>query len=309
MFVKPEDFELRDDFNIRFVGDQNQIDANTFVNYLLHFNTIIQQVNNELAPERRISVKIKALEKGSFLVHIELQSILEQVVAIFNEKNVSYLANIFSVYTGLIALKQLLVKSNSVTIEKSGDKKEDTVTINGPSGETVTITNLTYNIYNSNMAVSQALTKQFETLEQDENIEKVEVRDSKNNTIVEVKRDSFDELAIPAVFIDDASQQKEIRNHAILSIIKFSFDPRLKSDFYYHGTKITGYIKDKDFYDNVDSGESFSKGDALEVTLQINKAFDKSVNTDVIKGYEILKVIRHIPRNDPNQLTISVRNN
>ncbi len=293
--------ELRDQFKIKFEGDKNQIDANTFVNYLVHFNTIVQEINKEIEPDRKITVKINALSEGSFLVNIELQSILDQLRQLFSASNIEYLAAIFGIYQGLLILKEKLAGQKPKEVNTDGN----TVVIIMQDGSVLQIDRETYAIYSKNATVNQALSKQFETLEQDPEIEGVKILDKEDRPIVEVNRQQFSVLSLPNEIVEPDSSN-EIRDHAILNIIKLSFDPKLKSDFYYHGIKITGYIKDKAFYESVDKGEKFAKGDSLEVKIQVNRVFDPSVDTDIIKGYEILEVIRHIPRGDKSQLRIEM---
>ncbi|CAN5548449.1 hypothetical protein BH09BAC4_BH09BAC4_23980 [soil metagenome] len=303
MIAQPQDQleELRDNFQIRFEGDKNQIDANTFVNYLIHFNTIVQEINRELEPDRKITVKINALSEGSFIVDIELLSVLEQIKQLFSEGTVGYLAEIFGVYQGIIFLKERLAGKKPKEVTKEGN----TVIIVLEDGATLQINRESYALYSNSSTINQALSKQFETLEQDPEIEGVQIIGRNEEPIVNVIREEFPVLA-SSNDVPDSGATNEVRDNAILNIIKLSFDPKLKSDFYYHGIKITAQIKDKAFYDLVDKGEQFAKGDSLEVRIQVNRVFDQSVDTDVIKGYEILEVIRHHPRGDRNQLVIEM---
>jgi hypothetical protein len=297
------DTDLKDDFRIKFDGKTNQIDANTFVNYLLHFNTLVQEVNRELAPERKIRVKINALEPGSFDVAIELQSYLLKALSLLsNEKNVSYLNNIMGIISGLIALK-LFLKGDAkpTTVVQSADGK---VTVTSPDGNTLIISAPIYNIYNTNTTVNQAIAKQFETLEQDPSVEGLELSTGDKTPLVSIPREAFPVLAQEHPQ-DEAGLRHEMR-HTLLSIVKLSFDPKLKSDFIYMNIRISAYIKDKTFYESVDKGKAFSKGDKLEVNLRVNLAHDISIQEDIIKTYEIIDVIRHIPRNDPGQLELSL---
>lgn len=297
------EIDLKDDFRIKFEGQTHQIDANTFINYLLHFNTLVQEVNRELAPERKIRVKINALEPGSFDVAIELQSYLLQAWSLLtNEKNVSYLNNIMGIISGLIALK-LFLKGDAkpTTVVQSADGK---ITIVSPDGSTLVISAPIYNIYNTNTVVNQAIARQFETLEQDPNVEGVALSTGDKTPIIEVPRAEF-----PALAQEHEQEEAGIRHElrtTLLSIIKLSFDPKLKSDFIYMNIRISAYIKDKAFYDSVDQGKSFSKGDKLEVNLRVNLVHDVSIQEDIIKSYEILEVVRHIPRNDPGQLQLNL---
>lgn len=113
--------ELKDQFTIKFEGEKNQIDANTFVNYLIHLNTLVQEINREIQPDRKITVKINALSEGSFLVEIELQSIIDQIRQLFTKDNIEYLAAIFGIYQGLILLKEKLGGQKPKEVSTKGD--------------------------------------------------------------------------------------------------------------------------------------------------------------------------------------------
>ncbi|GAB3767750.1 hypothetical protein GCM10028818_01110 [Spirosoma horti] len=305
MFMNTEIPDLIDenDFRVRFGGDLHEIDSNTLVNYLLHLNTIITEVNRELEPERKIKVKIKALEKGSFEVLVQIQSIIEQIKGLFSADDAGYVANIITIVSGLYALR-LFLKGKKPD-EVSRDKPNNSVTITNSDGNQVTINYNTYHIYESNKPINQAITKQFETLDADPNIESISITNRDNVDLVSVSHNEFSEIATPNEQLETPISH-EIREKVILSIVKISFDPKLVCDFIYMGIRISAYIKDKDFYERVDRGEAFAKGDALEAKLQVNKQFEPTLNTDVIKNYEVLQVIRHIPRNDPGQLVLEL---
>ena len=63
---------VNNDFKIKFDGQQHQVDANVLISSLIHTTTIVQEVNKYLNSGKKIDIKVKALEKGSFLCHIEL---------------------------------------------------------------------------------------------------------------------------------------------------------------------------------------------------------------------------------------------
>ena len=52
---------------IVFEGQSNQIDANTLINVLIHYQTVITEANKELGGgAKTIDLKVNAIEKGSF---------------------------------------------------------------------------------------------------------------------------------------------------------------------------------------------------------------------------------------------------
>jgi len=81
-----------------------------------------------------------------------------------------------------------------------------------------------------------------------------------------------------------------------LYITRQSFEPNKKSDFLFKGIHISAWIADKDFWQSVDNGEPFAKGDILFAELEIEQEFNKSFNTYENKSYVVTKVIQHIPR-------------
>ena len=71
----------------------------------------------------------------------------------------------------------------------------------------------------------------------------------------------------------DLKNRTAKEKHTTLNIIRISFDDKLKSDFYFKGNKISVKISDPDFQKRIDNGESFAKGDILEVELEIKQKF------------------------------------
>lgn len=50
---------------IKFEGQEHQIDANTLINVLIHYQTIITEANKELGGgSKNIELKVNAFEKG-----------------------------------------------------------------------------------------------------------------------------------------------------------------------------------------------------------------------------------------------------
>ncbi|WP_345162451.1 hypothetical protein [Pontibacter saemangeumensis] len=293
-----KDVTVDNEFKVKFDGELHEIDANTFVNYLIHLNSIIQEVNRELKPETKIDVKIKALERGSFLVHIELiRNLISSVPGLFNSANLTDAASIVAIVSGLYNLKQFLAgkKPAQETASNNG------VTIQNQNGGTLTVTNHVYNIYTTNFTVNEAISKSFQTLENDESIAGFSITDVEEKPIITIPREDFSALSEPNQIIEKDTDTIDVPD-AKLSIIKLSFDPKLKSDFYYEGRKITAKVIDQTFYRSIDQGRSFSKGDSLVVVLKIKRVFDQSVNHYIHKGYEVVEVIQHIPREQQQNL-------
>lgn len=90
---------------IVFEGQSHQIDANTLINVLIHYQTVINEANKELGGgARSIELKVNAIEKGSFIIDV---SMVESLKQIFNGEVVEYLSNLCGIVGGVFGFYQL----------------------------------------------------------------------------------------------------------------------------------------------------------------------------------------------------------
>ncbi len=288
---------LDTDFKIKFDGEKHQIDANLLVNNLIHTTSIIQEINRNLDSGKKIDIQIKALEKGSFLIHIDLiESTFDSLKNLLTTENIELAGSVIGTFVGLIELKKFLKGKDAKSEEKSGNKLK----ITNESGQVIYVENFVQNIYNNNTIVNDALSQSFETLENDNSITGYEITDRNNNTLVRVDRNEFEYISVKSEELLEG--EKNITVAARLNIVRISFDDKLKSDFYFKGNKISAKINDIEFYKRVDKGESFAKGDVLEVELEVKQIFESSVNTFINKSYKIRRIINHEKREEQAKL-------
>ncbi len=279
-----------DEFKIKFDGQLHQLDANTLISSLINISTILQEVNSELNKDEKIEIKVKALSEGSFDVHL-LVGFLPVAACLFNRDNAQLGANLIDILRALLELKKhLLGRKPKNIVEKEGDSLE----ITNESGNVLIVKNATFNIYEHNQPIQDAISNTFETLDNDPYIEGFELLNNKEEVIFKSERKEFEELAIKSVAVEE--DRKTVIETATISIFKLVFQDRYKWEFYYKGNKISASINDDSFFTQIDKGESFAKGDKLIVEMQVNLIFDKTVNTWINHSYEINKVIKHIPR-------------
>lgn len=288
---------LDTDFKIKFDGEQHQIDANLLVNNLIHMTSIIQELNRNLDSGKKVDIKIKALEKGSFLIHIDLvESVFDLAKNLLTKENIVFGGIIITALVNLIAIKVHLKGKEPKSKEISGGK----VKIENEKGDILYIDNFVQNIYENNTIVRDALSQSFETLENDNSIIGYEITDKNEKPLIRVERDEFKYLSQKSEEVLEG--EKNIVVAATLNIIRPSFDEKLKSDFYYKGNKISVKIKDKNFQKRIDNGEKFAKGDTLEVEMEIRQIFIPAVNTYVNKSYKVNRIINHIGRNEQSKM-------
>jgi len=140
------------------------------------------------------------------------------------------------------------------------------------------------------------LAQNFDAINNDPSITGFEITDKDEKPIIRVEKEEFSNLSLKSDEIAD--DERIIKEAATLNIVRLSFEESLKWEFYYKGNKISAKIKDPNFYELINKGESFAKGDIWEVELQINQKWEGSVNTFINKSYHINKIIRHILRDE-----------
>lgn len=281
-----------EDLKIVFEGQTHQIEANTLINSLLHFTNIVQEVNKELQTGRKVEVKVNALPEGSFLIHltVEAQGLIDAAKNLFEAGIVAAASDIVTTVSGIYSLGQFL-KGKSPQKVESGDNQ---TTITNVEGDVTVINNPIYNIYTGSRTVQEALSSEFETLNNDPNVTGFTIRDKEDKPIVHIPKEDFSNLS----GIEDnrvLPNERIIQAKGMLSIYTLSFDKNIKWTFYYEGNKITAKMSE-DFVQRIDNGEKFSKGDSLEAEFEIRQEFDNAANTYINKGYKITRIINHLPR-------------
>jgi len=275
-------------FKIKFDGQAHQVDAQILISSLIHTTTVIQELNKHLDSGKKIEIKVKALEKGSFLIHLELlETAFESLKTIFTKENIIVASSLIGGLIGLIQLKKHL-KGKPPKEIKNEDSR--TIIVNGDNNQ-ISIDSNIYQIYENNTVINDALSQNFDTIDQDPAISAFEITDDKENPYVRVERSDFKDLSQKTEIIDE--NKKTIIENTRLHIVRLSFEEGLKWDFYYRGNKISAKIVDPNFQELIDNGESFAKGDVLEVELQINQIFESSVNTYINKSYQVNRIIQH----------------
>lgn len=287
-------------FKIKFDGQQHQVDANVLISSLIHTTTIVQEVNSYLNSGKKIDINVKALEQGSFLCHIELvETTLDTLKNLLTKENIEVGAAIIGSFVGLIELKKFLKGKKAKEVKHQGDKTK----ITNNQGDVLIIENATFNIYEHSPVVKDALTQNFDVLNNDPAITGFEITDKHEKPLVRVDKSEFIDMAQKSEEVEDG--ERRIVEAATVNIVRVSFEENLKWDFYYRGIKICAKIADPNFYELIDKGEAFAKGDILEIELQISQKFDEAVNTYVTKSYQVNKIVRHLSRNEQQKINFN----
>ncbi|MCE5330678.1 MAG: hypothetical protein LLF95_00885 [Bacteroidales bacterium] len=280
-------------FKLRFDGEQHQLDANVLISSLIHTTTIIQELNRYFDSGKKIEIKVKALEKGSFQINIELiETVIDSLKTIFTKENIEIGSLLITSFVGLIEIKKFLKGKKPSKIET----KESKSVIFNENGDTLIIENSIINIYEQNATIKDALSQNFEVINNDPAINAFEVTDKNEKPLIRIEKEEFSDMSLKSEEI--LKDERILKEAATLNIVRLSFEESLKWEFFFKGNKISAKINDPNFFNLIDKGEAFAKGDVLEVELQINQKWDDSVNTYINKSYQVNRIIRHILRNE-----------
>lgn len=278
------------DFKIVFDSEKHEVDVETLIGCLMHTSNIVQEVNRSLGTEKKIEVKIKALEKGSFEVHIELVEKL--LYSIFSRENLTVASEIVSVVGGLYGFANWLKGRKPSKIENKGDEVEIT---NDKDEKTIININV-YNIFNENKAVRDNIAKQFSVLEKSEYIEGFKFESNEIST--RISEEDFSAVATKFDTLNNENKEpiREILTNRKILIIRPSFDKDLKWDFVFEGQKLSAKMEDKAMIHIINQGEEFSKGDFMLVDLEVIKFYDNDLGIHMITkdSYKILRYKEHI---------------
>ena len=268
---------------ITFEGQTHQIDANTLINVLIHYQNIVNEANKELSGgSKNIELKVNAIEKGSFVIDVSLiESALKHI---FSSEGMTYIASLYAVVEGTHKLYKYF-KGKPV---KTDEDRQAAKTVLGNVEYNVTI-----NVYNQ-PPVREAVSKSIETADSDSNVEGFSVECGSGEPV------SFERKDFKEYIYDDFDLEKSIPNEqeettdALLTIIALNFEPGSRWQFIYNGFKIQMIVKDDALMKKIDEGERFGKGDAIYVKMRIVKRYNPVYRAYENKSYKIVEFLEHI---------------
>lgn len=268
---------------IIFGGESKQVDANTLIVALGHYQTIMSEANKELGATKTVELKVNALKEGSFIVDV---SIVESAVRqIFSGESMEYLANVCGIVGGVYAAYKVL-KGKSARTDEQKNKIRTVI-----NGENNVVFNGVINVYNQ-VSTREAISKTIEAAEEDPNVTGFTVEAQGEKTVFE--RPDFHEY-IHKSFADEdlLPPEKIFTETATLTIVSLSFEPGNSWMFMYNGFKISVRVKDNILMDLIDQGERFGKGDSIEVELEVTQRYNPNYRAYENKSYRILRFVCH----------------
>lgn len=280
----------------KYEGDLEYISLDTLIASQLHFSQALTNIKDAIHPDQQLEIKVKTLPKGSF--QIELFVIVGFIDHILRPEVVAYAADLFSMFGGISHIIPFLKGKKPVKTIESGDN----VTLINGDGNSITINNNVFHVYNNNPEISKEISETIRPIIEDAEITGIRVIDERTSEdILEIPREDFS-LYLPYPETGSEKQRTGLRSKVDLVIYKVVFDKgRKKWQFYFDRQIISAPIHDDKFLAKLDQGEAFAKGDVLVCDLQIDDEYDEGLGVFRPKQYRVLRVYQHKPKGTSTQ--------
>ncbi len=271
---------------MKFNKDDHQIDVDTYISVLGSLSIIAKEVNYEKNNNSDIQLNIVAQKEGSFESVIEFACIAAPLL-------IQSLPTIVDIVNTVIELYKIKQVSNNIDPTKTQYMEDNRVQFFNNSGQGIlTVNNNTYNIYNNNQTVQDAMASSFNKINKDKTVTGFKM--SSDEEEVNFDKDEF--TAMSKKITIEPQDSEEQTKAATLVVVKPILEKNHgKWSFYLNGALINADIKDNLFLDEVENGErSFRAGDRLMVELQIKSDYNDIYKIYIPKSYTILRVKSHL---------------
>lgn len=283
-------------FTLSF-GGKNDINATTYGALLVNTVVLLEETNKELKTNAHLDIRVKSQRKGSFLVDIGIEpAVLTAIVPLLTVENIKTVKEVASSIIDTASKVLGFWKELKGEKPKEIEYKGETVIIITGDNNKLNIDKSVFNLALTNKRSQDAVTNTFKALREDAAVTDYALIDEKKETLFLAEKSEFPQL-IKTLPVDIEETRKKIVT-AILRVVRPSFDKALKSDYLFQGNRITANNTDESFWEGIEQGDRFGKGDVLKATLEIGQEFNKSYNDYENKNYTILKVESHVGRDE-----------
>ncbi len=286
--------------NLKFDGKLHEVEVTAFSQVLLDFAEVAKAANRQSGSNGNLEVRITATGEGSFEAFLKLVLANHDESLAIATLGCVVIGGIYHATVGAYKLHKWLANRKIEPVKCQGD----TITITDVAGDSVTVEGDVYNLYFGDRAVPEAIARSFTALNEHHAITGFEIRgaDEANSFTAEQKEFSaMASVSCAVVALDTPTVDTVAADLRILKVVLERSYTR-KWEFFYAGQKISANITDERFFDKVEEGMTFAKGDSLRVEMEILKERDEKLGVAWIRGYTIRDVKEHLERSDATPL-------
>ena len=276
-------------FKFKFDGRPQGLKAATFlscVGNLIHcLEEINQTLNHTYHTQNRLELRIHGLKKTAE-ADLELVEYNEGLLP-----NQPGMDSVLDVLVRLLEVKRFLKANHPKYKEEINSIQTEIV---NADGDTRMVSKLVLEIYESNQRINTELSHIFKLLDQDEDITGLILKDENNFKLFYARKKQLKGLSKKLGYL--AAEKREVIESVTVSITRISFENHYRWEFYLQGKKVSARILDQQFFDKINQGERFAKGDVLHIDIRRFQVYDAQLDAYIDKAFEVEKVHSHIPR-------------
>lgn len=290
--------EFEEDFVIYFGSEPKRINAYTLASSLVSIADAVKSANSLINPGYNVEVVVEAFGEGSFKVKVK--TLYNGAKNLFSKDNLKTITlSVIAAYVYQHTLSpdveiNVVVNENEVVIEH-GEKK---IVVPREVHDCV-------KEVEKSEKFRQSIGKTFETIEKDREIKSFGFTPSMvdKEPLISIPRERFTLLSSPPEIEDNQRFIIEIGDlHILRAILERG---TRKWEFVWRGIKISAPVLDDKFYGDFFAHKiTIAPGDSIEAKLKIYQSRDEDIGIFTNNRYEVIEVIRHIPR--MKQATIEV---
>lgn len=249
-------------FTLSF-GGKDDINATTYGALLVNTVVLLEETNKELKTNAHLEIRVKSQRKGSFLVDIGIEpATLAAIVPLLTAENIKIVKGVASSIINTASKVLDFWKELKGEKPKEIEHKGETVIVITGNDNKIEIDKSVFNLALTNKRSQDAVTNSFKALKEDEAVTDYSLIDEKKQTLFFAEKSEFPQLVKTLPVDIEATRKKAVT--AILRVVRPSFDKTLKSDYLYLGNRITASNNDESFWEGIEQGERFGKGDVFE---------------------------------------------
>jgi hypothetical protein len=275
---------------VRFGGEQARINAYTLASALQGIADAAKAANAALNPGFEVEVVVEAVSPGSF--QTTLRTVFRGAGNLFTTTRVE------AVILGIIATviyEHTLADRSPVQVQISTD---EVVIVRG--NDRVVVPRVVYDAktrVEENPRFRAGIGQAFRALDADPAVTSIGVStDPRLPPPVTVPREEF--AALPAYYELVPGDARDIEEVTELQIVRAILERSSRRwEFAWNGIKIAAPVLDDAFYDEFFAHRiTIAPGDSLRVKMRIVQFRSRDLGVFMNQKYEVLEVLRHIPR-------------
>ena len=289
---------------LRFEVDQHSMDLKTYSESLLSLSNLLQEINSEFGnatkSPKTLQLQIEAEKPGSVESIIGIVLSNSNAFSIISYEHLKYtLSGLLKILGDVLKLRKHLAGAQPAKthVTKKG------IEVQNNHGTAIVVNAGALNFFVSNPTISASANLLFQALAGNDEVKGIQISD-KNKRIFTAKKKDFSATPSSRKHQEIPKLKTKSIPDANLIARAVSFEPDIPYKFVYQGENITCLIKDSEFFQRINDGERFAKGDRFVCQLDINQELDEGLKAYINKSYVIRKIITHQPRPSQERLKL-----